>query len=188
MEFDYMEQVFGVRGDVHIVMEDDTGILLEQHLKNVVTLDAGILAAILFSSKNSRDYGVTMLAVGTGSAGSATNVQRKLNAEIARKGFSSVSFRDGSGNESAIPTPVVDLTTTFGASEAVGPLTEMGLLSPISANTSVRNSNPNSYPTRDTTEDLSSYDILVNYLTFGTITKPATARLTITWRLTFGST
>ncbi len=170
---------------------------------NIITLDAGILAAILFKDPASRDRGVYMLAIGTGATGSIlspdapSSGQRKLNAEVARKAFVSTTFRDASGNAVAIPTNIVDFTVTYGEAEAVdtpvgrvptkdvGPLTEMGLISPISDNPLTLNLNPNAYPTRNVALDLSLYDILVNYLTFSVVSKASTAILTITWRLTF---
>lgn len=157
----------------------------------IVTYDAGILAAMLFSDPNSRPLGCNMLAVGTGAPGpilspnAADPRERKLFSEIDRKAFSSVVFRDGSGNAVAYPTNVVDFTTVFSASEAVGPLNEMGLMATLSANPNTLNLNPNAYPTRDTTVDVSDYDILVNCLNFSVVSKPATATLGITWRLTF---
>ena len=181
------------KGEVFIDMVDAyTGeVLHKDHRQNVITLDAGILAAVLFRDPASCDHGVYMLAVGTGASGAILSPdapdarQRKLNAEISRKPFSSTTFRDASGNAVAIPTNVVDFTCTFDEGEAVGPLNEMGLVSPISANPATTNPNPNSFPTRDLTVDLTLYDILVNYLTFSVISKPSTARLTITWRLSF---
>jgi len=179
-------------GEVFIEMVDTEGNLLhKEHKKNIITLDAGILAAILLRDPSSRSNGVNMLSVGTGATGAILSPdapdsrQRKLNAEISRKTFSSTTFRDASGNAVAIPTNIVDFTCTFDESEAVGPLNEMGLLSTISDNIAVSNPNPNTFPTRDVTLDLTLYDILVNYLTFSVITKPSTARLTITWRITF---
>lgn len=182
-----------MQGEVFIEMRDgSTGELLHSdHRKNIITLDASILVAMLARDPNSRNYGVYMLAVGTGATGALLSPdapdarQRKLNGEIARKAFSSTTFRDGSGNAVAIPTNIVDFTCTFSESEAVGPLNEMGLISPISANPLITNPNPNAYPTRDTTVDLSLYDILVNYLSYSVISKPSTATLSITWRLTF---
>jgi len=179
-------------GEVFIEMVDSKGDLLhKEHKKNIITLDAGILAAILFKDPSSRLNGINMLAVGTGATGAILSPdapdsrQRKLNAEISRKAFSSTTFRDASGNAVAIPTNIVDFTCTFDEAEAVGPLDEMGLLSTISNNTAISNPNPNAFPTRDLTADLTLYDILVNYLTFSVISKPSTARLTITWRITF---
>lgn len=179
-------------GEVFIEMVDLEGNLLhKEHKKNIITLDAGVLAAILFRDPSSRSNGINMLAVGTGATGAILSPdapdsrQRKLNAEIARKTFSSTTFRDASGNAVAIPTNIVDFTCTFDEAEAVGPLNEMGLLSTISDNIAITNPNPNAFPTRDLTVDLTLYDILVNYLTFSVISKPSTARLTITWRITF---
>lgn len=185
----------GVRlnGEVFLEMRDaQTGALLHQdHRKNIITLDASLLVAILARDPSSRTHGINMLAVGTGATGSVLspnapdNRQRKLNAEIQRKSFTSTTFRDSTGAAVAYPTNVVDFTTTFGEAEAVGPLNEMGLLSTISANPSVINANPNTFPTRTLTTDVSSLDIMANYLTFAVVSKPSTAVLTITWRLSF---
>lgn len=189
----YSEGARAMQGEFFVEMRDGrTGELLySDHRKNVITLDASILVAMLARDPSSRNYGVYMLAVGTGATGALLSPdapdprQRKLNGEIARKAFSSTTFRDGSGNAVAIPTNIVDFTCTFSESEAVGPLNEMGLISPISANPLVTNPNPNTFPTRDTTLDLTLYDVLFNYLTFACIAKPSTATLSITWRLTF---
>jgi hypothetical protein len=182
-----------VQGELFIHMVDAaTGeVLHDEHRRNLITLDAGILVAILCRNPASRTHGINMLSVGTGATGALLspnapdNRQRKLNAEIARKGFTSTVFRDGSGAAVAYPTNIVDFTCTFGEAEAVGPINEMGLLSTISANPAVRNPNPNSFPTRDTTVDVSVLDILVNYISCAVIAKPSTAVLTITWRITF---
>ena len=180
------------KGEVFIKVVDKDGTVLHDiHKKNIITLDAGVLAAILLRDPSSRSNGINMLSVGTGATGAILSPdapdsrQRKLNAEIARKTFSSTTFRDAGGNAVAIPTNIVDFTCTFDEGEAVGPLNEMGLLSTISDNIAITNPNPNAFPTRDLTVDLTTYDILVNYLTFSVISKPSTARLTITWRITF---
>ena len=179
-------------GEVFLEMTDRDGTVLHKlHKKNVITLDAGIHAARLFKDNQEPNFGAYMLAVGTGATGALLAPdapdpkQRKLNNEIERKGFSSVTFRDTVGNAVAYPTNIVDFTCVYAESEAVGPLNEMGLLSPLSANTASKTPNPNSFPTRDVTVDISQYDVLLNYLTFGVITKPSTATLSITWRLTF---
>jgi hypothetical protein len=183
----------GAQGEVFFLLEDArTGeVLHKDHRKNLITLDASILAAMLFRDPDSRNFGANMLAVGTGATGALLSPdapdpkQRRLNAEIARKPWSSTVFRDGSGNAVAIPTNIVDFTCTFDEGEAVGPLNEMGIFSTESGNPLVQNLNPNIFPIRDTTVDVSSLDILMNYLTFAVLSKPATARLTITWRITF---
>jgi hypothetical protein len=181
------------KGTFILTMTDsESGEVLEHWVKdNVITHDAGILAARLFRDNVEPNHGVNMLSVGTGATGALLSPdapsadQRRLNNEIARKGFSSTTFRNQSGVAVAYPTNIVDFTTTFGEAEAVGPLNEMGLLCTISDNVTVKNPNPNAYPLRDTTLDITQYDVLVNYLTFSVVTKPSTAILTITWRLTF---
>lgn len=174
------------------MVDSESGEVLEHWEKdNVITHDAGILAARLFRNNSEPNHGVNMLSVGTGATGALLSPdapsadQRRLNNELARKGFSSTTFRNQSGVAVAYPTNIVDFTTTFGESEAVGPLNEMGLLCTISDNVTIKNPNPNAYPLRDTTLDITTYDVLVNYLTFSVVTKPSTAILTITWRLTF---
>lgn len=180
-----------VKGEVFIEMRDGaTGALLyTDYRKNIITLDASIQVARLLKNPAEPAHGINMLAVGTGATGALLspnapdNRQRKLNAEIQRKAFSSTTFRDGSGNAVAYPTDIVDYTASFGEAEAVGPLNEMSLLSTISDNPSISNPNPNTFPTRDTTVDLANYDVAINYLTFAVVSKPSTAVLTITWRL-----
>lgn len=162
---------------------------------NVVTLDAGLLVAALMKDPQEPAHGINMLSVGTGALGALLNpdappnTQRRLNEEIFRKSFSETTFRDSNGAAVSIRTNVVDFTTIYGESEAVGPLNEMGLLSTISDNNAIKNPNPNfagqGGQPYDPTIDTSLYDMLVNYLTFSVITKPATSILTITWRLTF---
>jgi len=186
-----------VNGHVFFEMRDArTGELQFEHdKKNVVTLDAGLLVAALMKDPNEPANGINMLAVGTGALGAVlnpdapSNQQRRLNNEIARKSFSETTFRDANGAAVAIRTNVVDFTTIYGESEAVGPLNEMGLLSTISDNTAIQNPNPNfagqGGQAYDPTIDTSNYDMLVNYLTFSVISKPSTSILTITWRLSF---
>ncbi len=160
---------------------------------NVITNDGGVLAAILFQSRGGPARGLSMLAVGTGAKGSLLNpdaaapTQRRLEAEIARKSFASIVFRNSDGGASSVPTNIVDFTTTFGEAEAVGPLNEMGLISPVSDNpavTSVEGLTTSADP-YDPTVDMAGRDIMVNYCTFPVVSKPSTAILTITWRLSF---
>jgi hypothetical protein len=191
MHLNHVDAMTLAKGEVFVVVQSPDQPDCVYHYQNVITLDASILAATLFRDPSSRDYGVYMLAVGSGATGALLSPnapdprQRKLNAELARKPFSSTTFRDSNGNAVAIPTNIVDFTCTFDEGEAAGPLNEMGLISPISGNPSTTNSNPNNFPTRDVTLDLSLYDILVNYLTFAVMTIPNTARFSVTWRITF---
>jgi len=158
---------------------------------NIIVLDAGIQAARLFKDPLEPTHGINMLAVGTGASGALLSPdapdprQRRLNAEVARKGFSSSTFRDSGGTAVGYPTNIVDYTTTFGEAEAVGALNEMGVISTISDNPSTKNPNPDAFPTYTNTLDISNYDVQINYLTFGVISKPSASVLTITWRLSF---
>lgn len=171
--------------------------------KNVITKDCGILAARLFRNSldpvagTSTNKGLTMLSIGTGATGNVLSPdapqpeQRKINSQATkgRKAFSSAQFRNDAGVAVSYPTHIVDFTVTYSEDEAVGPLNEMGLVSTYSADrltTNWINNGPGTgTPTYDPTIDVSAKDLLANYLTFGVITKPATAILTITWRLTF---
>lgn len=190
-----------VKGEYIVHLEDlATGeVLAHWHQKNLVTLDGGILVAILLASGASPTAlyqgGLTMLAVGTGATGPLLNPdapdprQRKLNNELARKPFSSVQFRSSTGAAVSYPTNVVDFTATFGASEAVGPLNEMGLIRAGSTNPLVTNPVPAVFPTYDPTINLNPapaapLDILANYTVMGVLVKPANSLLTISWRLT----
>ena len=183
---------FVKKGSIIFDMYDEaTGERTYFEKNNVITLDAGIHAARLFKDNAEPNFGMLMLAVGTGATGALLSPdapdsrQRKLNNEIERKGFIATTFRDSLGNAVAYPTNIVDFTCTYGEAEAVGPLNEMGLLSPLSQNPAQKTPNPNNFPTRDTTLDLTQYDVLLNYLTFGVITKPSTATLSVTWRIVF---
>lgn len=186
-------RILGARGQFLIELRDSrTGELLHYEEKdNLITRDGGVLAAMLFAAGSTGTSGLTMLGVGTGATGPLLNPdvpdprQRHLNAEIARKSFSSVTFRTTTGAVSSVPTNVVDFTTIFGEGEAVGPLNEMGLMRTISLNPLVMNPVPSVFPAYDPTIDLTVYDVMVNYLTFSVVTKPSTSVLTITWRLSF---
>jgi hypothetical protein len=185
------------RGDLIFDMRDTQSgeTLVYWEKKNVITRDAGILAARLF--RNSLDpsaaqnNGLVMLGVGTGATGNLLSpdapqaTQRKLNTEIARKAFSSAQYRNTSGVAVAFPTNIVDFTTVYGEAEAVGPLNEMGLMSTASVNPATLNPINNGPTGYDATIDVTGKDLMVNYLTFSVVTKPATATLAITWRLTF---
>ena len=177
-----------------------TGKLQERgHFKNIVTLDASILVARLMKSPNTAanlsepSFGVFALVVGTGDVGwdplnppAATNTQRSLYNELARKQIASTDFIDTGGSISGVPTNVVDFTTTFSMAEAVGPLVEMGLLGgDINTNMSITNPILPPNGPYDGTVDVVGKDTLVNYKTFPVINKPPTSTLTWVWRLTF---
>lgn len=179
---------FGGEFFLHLVDSQTGEVLADWHHKNVITRDGGVLAAMLFAAGVTGTSGISMLAVGTGATGPLLNPdvadprQRHLNAEIARKAFSSVTFRTSAGAVSSVPTNVVDFTASFGEGEAVGPLNELSLIRPGigGAITPVP-----VFPTYDPTVDLTNFDICINLLNFSVVSKPSTSILTVTWRLTF---
>lgn len=187
-----------IRGRYWITLTDNaTGEILEtRESDNLITFDYGILVAMALASGATPTppavRGLTMLAVGTGAPGSYLSPdapdrrQRHLTAEIARKTFSSTQYITGSGAVSSVPTNVVDFTTSFGEGEAVGLINEMSLLRTISMTPSVRNPVASTYPTYDTTIDLSTRDISVNIAHFTPIPKTSPTTLAFTWRLTIG--
>ncbi len=193
MEDDFKR--YYIRGDVFFDLRDGASGELQEHreIRNLVVLDASILIARLMKDSAEPPHGLYALAIGTGDGGwnplappAATNTQRALYSELARKTFAQTQFIDGGGLPVAYPTKVVDFTTTYTESEAVGPLCEMGLLGGnINSNMAIRNpvSPPNG--AYDPTVDLTTRETLCNYLTFAVISKPATSTLSITWRLSF---
>lgn len=184
----------GIKGEVFMTLRDTrSGAEEKRHLNNLVVKDASILIARLIKDSQEPPHGAFVLGVGTGAPGwdpmnppAATNTQRALWGELTRKTFALTQFVDSVGIPVAYPTNIVDFTTTFAESEAVGPLVEMGLIGGnISSNMSVRN--PVSPPNGpyDPTVDLTQYETLCNYTTFLVVNKPPTSTFTITWRLTF---
>ncbi len=205
----YRDQFPPLKGEVFFLLRDaSTGQLLDRdgnptddeytlHINNIIVRDASILVARLMKDNQEPANGAKALAVGTGDSGwnplsppAATIDQRKLENELARKTFSNTDFiynthatSPSPGSVAALPTNIVDFTTTFAEGEAVGPLVEMSLLGgDVNANMSITNPITGAY---DVTFDVTGFDMLINYLTFPVINKPATASLTITWRITF---
>lgn len=189
---------FKIKGEIFWELRDElTGQVEKGKLKNVVTLDGGILVARLLKGTltpnvSEPKFGIYALAVGTGDVGwnplippPATNTQRSLFNEIGRKAVASSNFIDKSGMVSSIPTNVIDFSFTFSNSEAVGPLTEMALIGgDISTNMAVTNPVLPPNGTYDPTVNLVGKDTLVNYLTFPVLSKSPTSSLSWTWRIT----
>jgi hypothetical protein len=183
----------GVKGHVFFTLEHDDGATEEWHIPNVVTRDMSLLLARLVVNPLAPRHGIYALAIGSGDTGwdlqnppAETNTQRALYSELARKTFSTTTFVDSGGNPVTYPTNIIDLTTTYAQSEAVGPLVEMGLIGgDVNEDLSLTNPVTPSNGAYDDTVDVTGTDTLCNYLTFPVINKPATSRLTIVWRLTF---
>lgn len=185
-------------GEVFWVLRNsDTGEETRGHHKNVVTLDASILLATFMKGTGTAvpnqcvpRFGAYALAVGTGDVSwdpmappPATITQRSLYNELARKAIASTSFIDEEGSISGVRTHIVDFITTFSEAEAVGALTEMGLIGgDVDTNMSLRNPILPPNGPYDPTVDVAGKDILVNYVTFPAINKPANSTLGWCWR------
>lgn len=201
MNFDAQEResLRPLKGEIFWDLVDArTGERISGHICNIITLDAGILLARLLKGTGTAvehltdpNFGVFALAVGTGNTAwdpmappPATNTQRSLWNELGRKRIQSASYVDSDGAISGVPTNVVNYTTTFSESEAVGPLTEMGLLGgDVNPDMSIRNPILPPNGTYDSTYDVTGRDMLVNYVTFPAINKPPTSQLVWTWRI-----
>lgn len=187
----FKEEPSGPKGEVFFRLEHEDGEVETIHLQNVITSDFSLLMARLAKDPLEPRHGIFALAVGSGDAGwdlqnppSETSAQRSLFSETGRKAFVTTEFIDPVlGTPTAQPTNVVDFSTTFIESEAVGPIVEMGLVGgDVNEDTSITNPIGNAEPSDF---DVTGYDILCNYLTFPVINKPATARLSIVWRISF---
>lgn len=192
----FSEGGYHIKGDVIFKMWEGPkqgDPFWEKKLTNLVVLDASILIARLVKDSSEPPHGLFALAVGSGDVGwnpmsppQPIETQRALYAEITRKTFSSTTFVDGNGVPVGYPTKVVDFTTIFTESEAVGPLVEMGLLGGnVDSNLSVKKPVSPANGSYNPTVNLTNYDTLFNYLTFKVVNKPATSTFEITWRLTF---
>lgn len=180
------------KGSVEVSFFDSNSVVFHFEKSNIETKDASIHLARLMKDNTEPSFGAYMLAVGSGALGNPLNPniaddkQRKLNVEIARKPFDTISFVDPTtGLSVAYPTRIIDLSVTFLESEAVGSWTEMGVISPVDGNPLVTNPNPNSFPTYDETLDVSPFDVLLNYLTFSVQTKPNNLAARVRWRFSF---
>jgi hypothetical protein len=190
-----------MKGKVFWKLEDKiTGEIKEGKVDNVVTLDASILIARLLitaaspiAHQSEPSFGILALAVGTGYVSwdlqdppPPTITQRSLWNEIGRKTVLPAQFVTSLGAPSpGTPTNIIDLTTTFSESEAVGPITEMGLIGgDININMAIRNPVLPPNGPYDPTVSLVGLDTLANYTTCAVINKNGQSTLSYTWRFT----
>jgi hypothetical protein len=196
-----MEQCLPVmmpHGEFHLQLVDDaSGAVLQEWSKtNTLTEDAAKFAAWLFANVNGMAgqskrpvHGLNGLAVGTGKVTNPAQA-RHLETEVARVAVTDIVFKSKSGSSlvpSATATNILDFTFKLDSGIANGlALCEMGLV--YIPNNTFGNKGSSGYTANypaTPTEDIRDKDILINYLSFGVITKPANSTLNITWRLTF---
>ncbi|HED37479.1 MAG TPA: hypothetical protein ENI76_04435, partial [Ignavibacteria bacterium] len=111
MGINNIEKFSRLNGEIFWELKDcKTGNIQDSgHFFNVVTLDSSILIARLMKSPPTKNlseptFGIFALTLGTGDVGwdplnppSATNTQRSLYNELARKQITNFDFIDGSG-------------------------------------------------------------------------------------------
>jgi len=149
------------------------GISKEMHVKNLIVSKASIFMAKRMIPGASWGAGVGYLELGTG-IGTGTlqvpqveaSTQTALRVSLLRKAIASWTYLDGSGNPTGTETNVVQYTTTFATTEAIGALVEMGLFGGDATATA-------------------GTGYMFNYKTFPVWNKDGTMQLTIVWKLTF---
>lgn len=157
----------------------------DRHVKNlIVDIASNQIAEWAFTGTitNISEHvkGIMTLAVGTGGSGwdlqnpnPPQPTDQQLEAELIRKLFIDKTYVDNLGVPTLTRTNIIDFTTTFFESEAVGPLVEMGL---FAGNHPQVGSADSTVPNGGT---------MINHKTFPVINKPSTSQLTIVYRLTF---
>lgn len=145
----------------------------EMHVKNLIVSKASQLMAKRMRPGTSWGAGISHLEVGTGTGSGTTQnpqseslEQTSLRAPLFRSPITAWTYLDAQGAPTASETNVIQLTTTFGTSEANGAITEMGLFGGDATAT-----NGTGY--------------MFNYKTFPVWNKQAGMKLTIVWKLTF---
>lgn len=173
-----------MKGEFFITLNHNDGTEEKFHFRNVIVDSASLLIARLLADGQSSldpggpNHGIRVLAVGTGDPAwdpntppTATATQSQLEAELARKRFSNVTFikTDGSGLPSTEITNIVDYQTVFNESEAVGPITELALFGGGTGSQNI-----------DTTPNSGT---MINYRTIAVINKPNTATMSVVFRI-----
>lgn len=145
----------------------------EHHLKNLIVDKASVFMAKRMRPGASWGDGINYLELGTGFGSGTTQApqaeiasQVNLRQALARKAITSWTYLGANGNATASETNVLQLTTTFNESEAVGAIVEMGLFGGGASLT------------------LGS-GYMFNYKCFPVWNKQEGMKLTIIWRLTF---
>lgn len=162
---------FGVMDFSNIEITDE---LFE---RNLIVQQASVLMAERMAPGNTGTAGIGYLAVGTGFGnGTSTAPQAEdptyvqLRAEAFRKAITSWTYLDGSGNPIGTPpngVGVLQLTTTFAATEANVAIVEMGLFGGSATTTA-------------------NSGLIFNYKVVGAWNKTqSSGALTVIWTITF---
>lgn len=169
------EHLGGLKGKLFLKAWEGGNLVYSYESPNVIVNTASVLIARLLKDSSEPTAGISYLAVGTGGTGwnlqnppAPTVVQQTLESELFRKAIDAVntSFVDPvTGNHTLVATNIVDFSTTFSESEAVGPIVEMGLFG------------------GDASAALNSGTML-NYRTFPVLNKTAAMTFSVIFRIT----
>lgn len=180
----HKDTVNKLTGEFFINLYDKDGKIIDQrHFKNIIVNSASILIARLLAGGQTSvdpqgpDHGLWVLAVGTGNSSwdklnppDPSVTQKKLESELFRKRFSSVTFvQDQTGLPSDSVTNIIDFQVIFTEAEAVGPIVEFSL---FGGGGSI-----------DGDIMLPNMGTMLNYKTFPVISKSNTSTLGIIFRL-----
>lgn len=148
-------------------------IIQEMHVKNLIVAMASNFMAKRMRPGASWGAGITHLEVGTGVGTGTTQApqvedvnQKTLRQALARKAIDSWTYLDSAGNATATETNVIQLTTTFNETDAIGAIVEMGLFGGDAA-------------------DTLGTGYMFNYKVFPVWNKQSGMKLTVIWKLTF---
>lgn len=148
-------------------------ITREMHVKNLIVSKASTLMAKRMRPGTSWGAGISHLEVGTGVGTGTTQApqiedasQAVLRTPLARKAITSWTNLDTAGNPTASDTNVIQITTTFIETEAIGAIVEMGLFGGDATTTN-------------------GTGFMFNYKVFPVWNKQSGMKLTVIWKLTF---
>lgn len=158
-------------GEIFAVMQYADGRKEERHFKNLIVENCALLIAEFLKSNSASVAGIKYLAVGTG-VGSGTQAEPEpatvkgttLQTEVARKAVTVTYNTELSTIDDDTRYNVLDVVCTFAAGEATAALTEMGLFGGDASATA-------------------GTGTMINMRRFAVWNKPASASLTLTWRI-----
>lgn len=150
-----------------------SNIKREMHVKNMIVSKASVFMAKRMTPGASWGDGINYLEVGTGvGSGTTQNPQGEVMSQVAmrvplyRKAITSWTYLDINGNPTGAESNVLQFTTTYNETEAIGAIVEMGLFG------------------GGATISLGS-GYMFNYKVFPVWNKDNTLKLTVVWKLTF---
>lgn len=149
------------------------GAVSERHMKNLIVNKASNLIAKRMIPGTSWGAGIGYLEVGTGVGTGTTQAPQSedltyttLRTALARRAIDTWTYLDATGNATVSETNVVQYTTTFQDTEAIGAIVEMGLFG------------------GDASATLGS-GYMLNYKVFPVWNKQSGMKLTVIWNITY---